>query len=57
MSDEILIGELKKRRAEVFEILKLLPDDHRFGLVVAQLDEEILRLEMEAWKDRLASGQ
>jgi hypothetical protein len=57
MSDEILIGELTKRRAEVFEMLKLLPDDHRLGLVIAQIDEEISRLEMEIWKDRLASGQ
>jgi len=46
-ADIRLVGELKKRRAEVFEMLKLLPDDHRFGLVIAQIDEEISRLEKD----------
>jgi len=45
MSDEVLLGELKMRRGEVLEMLKLAPDDHRFGLVIAKMDEEIKRLE------------
>ena len=45
MSDEVLLGELKMRRGEVLEMLKLAPDDHLFGLVIAKMDDEIKRLE------------
>ena len=62
MSDQVLIGELKKRRAKVLELLKLTPDDHRFGLVIAKIDEEIekaegkqksdFRVQWEEWETR-----
>jgi len=57
MSEQVLLGELKKRRGEVLEMLKLTNNDHRFGLVIAKIDEEIKRLEenrssslSEEWK-------
>lgn len=47
--DEVLLGELQKRRAEVLEMLKLVPDDERSLGILRKLDEEI----ENAWKGRM----
>ena len=59
----LLLGELKKRRAEVLLSLKDVPDPRLVGLVIAQIDEQIAELEaremqkqVKTWKARFPSA-
>jgi len=54
-----LLGELKKRRAEITEMLKEIPDNQPSRVVLAKIDERIAQLNAEigrdvaeAWKTR-----
>jgi hypothetical protein len=62
-ADIRLLGELKKRRAEVLLSLKDVPDPRLVGLVIAQIDEQIAELEaremqkqVKTWKARFPSA-
>ena len=49
MSDEVLLGELRKRRGEVVEMLKEVPNNEQFEFILRELDERIAKLERSRW--------